>query len=608
MTSAPGAGPPVTFTAMTYNVWGDHHADPRRAALARLLTVRPPDLLATQELRRWSRDTIDATLVDHERVGDEFGGWEHQSNLWWSTALFSEVEHGADDVGLLDQDARLFWVRLRVHAAPDRVLLFATAHLTWPGNEVERANGVNLRELRYATGQFPVSLDVQSFPAEEGVQTTVSQVLETLVTYASGEVTPLLAESWENPDPLTWTFTLRQGVSFSDGTPLTANDVKASLDRLIALEGPLTPLFSTITETRSDDDATFTVVSSEPLGTLLSSLSLVSIGKADGVESDDYWLSPIGTGPFVVDDYVADDHVDLVRNENYWGEPARLDRLTIVNMPEITALETGEVDVLTGIPPDQTGSVEGMDDVEFVVEDSYQYYFIWFNEDQEPFSDVRVRQAMWYAVDVAGLVEDLYGDGATVAAAPITQSVFGAPTLEQYTYDPDLARQLLTDAGYPDGFSTTMHWAREGGPNIRSLAQAMVSAWAEVGITVEPLEKERAQWLEDFGAGEWDLNLQTNTTGTGDADFTLNRLYTCAADRMGYCNEELDGILAEARSSLDPDERIELYAQASQIIWDDAVGIFPADLRINAAYRSNVVGFELPTNNRPSFAAVSLDD
>lgn len=145
MTSAPGAGPPVTFTAMTYNVWGDHHADPRRAALARLLTVRPPDLLATQELRRWSRDTIDATLVDHERVRDEFGGWEHQSNLWWSTALFSEVEHGADDVGILDQDARLFWVRLRVHAAPDRVLLFATAHLTWPGNEVERANGVNLR-------------------------------------------------------------------------------------------------------------------------------------------------------------------------------------------------------------------------------------------------------------------------------------------------------------------------------------------------------------------------------------------------------------------------------------------------------------------------------
>jgi peptide/nickel transport system substrate-binding protein len=466
-------------------------------------------------------------------------------------------------------------------------------------------------DLRYATAQFPVSLDVQTFPAEEGVQTAASQVLETLVTYSEGEAAPLLAESWDNPDPLTWTFTLREGVTFSDGTPLTATDVKASLDRLIALEGPLTPLFTAVTETRADDDTTFTIVTSEPLGTMLSSLSLVFIGKADGVESEEYWLSPIGTGPFVVEEYVADDHVTLARNDSYWGELVLLDTVTIVNLPEvaarITALETGEIDVLTGIPPDQLGGVEGIDGVELLVEDSYQYYFIWFNQDHEPFADVRVRQAMWHAVDVAGLVGDLFGDGATVAAAPITQSVFGAPTLEQYAYDPDLARELLTEAGFPDGFSTTIHWAREGGPNIRSLAQAMVSAWAEVGIEVEMLEKERAQWLEDFGAGEWDLNLQTNTTGTGDADFTLNRLYNCVADRMGYCNEELDAILNQARASLDPEERIDLYAQASQIIWDDAVGIFPADLRINAAYRSDVVGFVLPTNNRPSFATVSLE-
>ncbi len=467
-------------------------------------------------------------------------------------------------------------------------------------------------ELRYAPALYPVSLDVQTFPAEEPVQTAASQVLETLVTYADGEAQPLLAESWENPDPLTWTFTLRQGVTFSDGTPLTATDVKASLDRLIALEGPLTPLFAAVTETRADDDATFTIVTSEPLGTMLSSLSLVFIGQASGVENEEYWLSPIGTGPFVVDEYVADDHIDMVRNEDYWGEPALLDRLTIVNMPEvaarITALQTGEVDVLTGIPPDQVGGVEGQDGIEFVVEDSYQYYFMWFNQAHEPFADVRVRQAMWHAIDIAGLVEDLYGDGATVALAPITQSVFGAPALEPYAYDPELATQLLTEAGFPDGFSTTIHWPREGGPNIRSLAQAMVSAWAEVGITVEPLEKERAQWLEDFGAGEWDLNLQTNTTGTGDADFTLNRLYTCAAMRMGYCNEELDSILADARASLDPEERIALYEQASQIIWDDAVGVFPADLKINAAYQDDVVGFVMPTNARPNFAVVSIDD
>jgi endonuclease/exonuclease/phosphatase family metal-dependent hydrolase len=136
---------PITFTAMTLNVWGDHHGEQRRGALQRLLEVRPPDLLATQELRAWSRAIVDSALVDHSRVTDEFGGWEHQSNLWWSTALFEEIEHGADDVGILAPDARLFWVRLGVLGDSGRSLLFATAHLTWPGHEIERANGVNLR-------------------------------------------------------------------------------------------------------------------------------------------------------------------------------------------------------------------------------------------------------------------------------------------------------------------------------------------------------------------------------------------------------------------------------------------------------------------------------
>jgi peptide/nickel transport system substrate-binding protein len=152
-----------------------------------------------------------------------------------------------------------------------------------------------------------------------------------------------------------------------------------------------------------------------------------------------------------------------------------------------------------------------------------------------------------------------------------------------------------------------MQWPREGGPNIRALAQAMVSAWAAVGVTVEPLEKERPQWLQDLNAKNFDLNLQTNTTGTGDADFTLARLYTCSAGRTGYCNPELDRLLLGARASLDQGERERLYAQAAQIIWGDAVGIFPADLRNNYAVRTRVKGFELPVNGRPQFRTVSID-
>jgi len=464
--------------------------------------------------------------------------------------------------------------------------------------------------LRYAPGLFPVSLDVQKFPAEEPVQTVVQQALETLVVMREGKPEPLLAESWTNPDPQTWVFTLRPDVKFSDGAPLTAADVKASVERLISLEGPLKPLFTGVT-IEATDDATVTFRSEQPLGTLASSLSLAFVGQASKIGDDAYWQKPIGTGPFLVESFTPDDKVVLVRNEEYWGEKAKLDRLEVVNLPEvsarITALQTGEVQVLTTIPPDQVAGVSDSPDITYTTGPGFTYYFNWFNQKRKPFEDVRVRQALWHAVDVQRIVTDLYGDGATVAQAPVPQEVFGAPQLEPYTYDPARAKQLLAQAGYPNGFKTTIHWPREGGPNIRALAQAMVSDWAKVGVTVQPLEKERAQWLADFGAFRWDMNLQTNTTGTGDADFTLNRLYTCAADRLGYCNPRLDSQLSQARSSLDEAERTSLYQTASQILWNEAVAIWPADLKNNAAVRNSVQGFELPTNNRPNFATVSIN-
>jgi peptide/nickel transport system substrate-binding protein len=465
--------------------------------------------------------------------------------------------------------------------------------------------------LRYSPALFPVSLDAHQYPAEEPTQTAVQQVLETLVAMEDGTPVGVLAESFEPVDDHTWVFRLREGVTFSDGTPLTARDVKASVERGQSLKWSLAPLFTSVQEIEATDDRTVTFRTSEPLGTLPSTMSLVFIGPADRVNDPAYWERPIGTGPFVVESFTPDDKVVLRRNDSYWGEKAALDRVEIVSIPEtaarITALRTGEVDVLQSIPPDQVPEVDGQPDITYGSGPSFQYYFTWFNASRPPFDDVRVRKALWHALDLNAIVGDLFGDSATVAKAPITQDVFGAPALPPHDYDPELARRLLAEAGYADGLEVSMQWPREGGPNIRALAQAMVSAWAEVGVRVEPLEKERPQWLQDLNAKNFDLNLQTNTTGTGDADFTLGRLYTCAADRTGYCNPELDRLLAGARSSLDQAERERLYAQAAQVIWDDAVGIFPADLRNNYAVRNHVKGFELPVNGRPQFRTVSID-
>lgn len=128
----------LTFTAMTYNLWGAWRVEDRMPALTQLLRLREPDLLATQELHPVSRDTVDTALPDHDRVRDDFPGWATRSNLWWRRAEFSYAGHGAEDVGIWSEHARLFWVRLRRPDAPD--LVFATAHLTWPGHPREIAD------------------------------------------------------------------------------------------------------------------------------------------------------------------------------------------------------------------------------------------------------------------------------------------------------------------------------------------------------------------------------------------------------------------------------------------------------------------------------------
>ena len=135
---------PLNVVAQTHNLWGDHHAAERAGALRGLYERRAPDLLGTQETRAWSRDVLDAAMPGHDRVHDDFLGWERQSNLWWNRDLFSEVDHGAEDVGIHDPYARLFWVRLRIDGGP-KTLLWTTAHLSYSGNAVEVETGVNQR-------------------------------------------------------------------------------------------------------------------------------------------------------------------------------------------------------------------------------------------------------------------------------------------------------------------------------------------------------------------------------------------------------------------------------------------------------------------------------
>jgi peptide/nickel transport system substrate-binding protein len=147
-------------------------------------------------------------------------------------------------------------------------------------------------------------------------------------------------------------------------------------------------------------------------------------------------------------------------------------------------------------------------------------------------------------------------------------------------------------------------WFDATGPLARELAEAMISSWADIGVTVRPQSIEKAQWLERLNSLDWDMNLQTNTVTTGDAAFTVGRLYTSKAHRMGYKNPALDKILASAAAAPYGSDRDALYGEACKIIWSDAVGLFPLTLVTGYGRSRRLTGFTPAPNNQPDLAAV----
>jgi len=189
--------------------------------------------------------------------------------------------------------------------------------------------------------------------------------------------------------------------------------------------------------------------------------------------------------------------------------------------------------------------------------------------------------------------------------APIPSTVFGYAPQRPYAYDPRKAKELLAAAGRPNGFEVTMIWNPDSGPQDRELAQALISYWSAVGVKVKDGQAERPQWLDKLLKLDWDMDLQTNGVITGDADFVLRRLYTASANRMGYSSPAVDRLLNDAAATVDQSKRKLFYAQANEIIWDDAVGIYPFELVQAFAYRAGVAGF-VPTPSFPTFTSVTV--
>jgi peptide/nickel transport system substrate-binding protein len=339
-------------------------------------------------------------------------------------------------------------------------------------------------------------------------------------------------------------------------------------------------------------------------------MAMVPIAPAAQVNSTGFFNKPIGSGPFKVVSWSADAELRLEANTDYWGSKPGVKTMVFRYDPEVaplvTALQTGEIDFTWRLPPDQLPALQRDANLKVDAVPGWTYYFIWMNSSRPVFADKRVRQAMAYALDVDKMIKDLLGSIAKRATAPIPSTVFGHAPQATYAYDPAKAKQLLAQAGVPNGFDAGVIWNPGSAPQDRELLQAMISYWNAIGVRVKSQEMERAVWIDNLNKLNWDMDMQANAVTTGDADFTLGRLYHSRANRNGYKNPDLDKILDNAVATVDQSQRKELYAQANKIIWDDAVGIFPAELNNVFASRKRVSGFTPTATAIMSFAGVTV--
>jgi peptide/nickel transport system substrate-binding protein len=462
-------------------------------------------------------------------------------------------------------------------------------------------------ELAVASPYPTVTLDpLGTSGADNGTLLAAKQIFSRLVDADSGKFTPSLASSWTvSPDSKTWTFTLR-AAKFSDGTPVTANDVKASIAAAVAQNDPNAAMVKPAT-VDAVNDHTVTFAFADPTPSLLGALTQLYIVPASEADQPSAFNKPVGSGPFKVESFAPNQTVVLVPNPYYWGPAPKLKKLTLRDIPDInarvTALRTGEIQATWGVPDDQISQVKGQDGITVASTPSTAVYTMWFNSSRPSLKNAAVRKAIWQAIDFKTIISSLYPVTGSPADSPVAPSVIGYAKQSPVTYDPTAAKQALTAAGFD--FSTTLR-LQYSGDDFTQFAQAVASDLAKIGVKVDPVEKEKSVWLSDLLALNFDINLQALSTPTQDASTNIGRLYTCAAKRTGYCDSQLDALLNKAASTPDADARSALYGQAESVIWNQAVGMYPMFVRIVYAESSTVHNLPLDPNYVPSFAATSV--
>ncbi len=410
-----------------------------------------------------------------------------------------------------------------------------------------------------------------------------------------GDLIPAVAEKYEiSDDQLTYTFTIRDGITFHNGEPVTAEDVGASLarcknggDGILEVEA-----FSNIRSMETADSRVISITLEEPDSEFLSYLT-TAILPADYDGQD---TAPVGTGPFRFVSRAAQDNIVLERFAGYWGEPAYLDKVTykiIENADSILmSLQSGAVDLFAHLTSTQVAQLGDDFNIEEGTMNLVQAMYL--NNAEKPFDDVRVRQALCYAVDrqqILDLAFDGYGSLIGSSMYPAFGKYFDDSLTNHYPHDVEKARALLADAGYPDGFAMTITVPSNYQPHIDT-AQVIVEQLKEVGVAAEIQLVEWGTWLSDVYAGR---QFQATVVGVDASTMTARALLerftsTAGNNFINYSSAEYDAFFQEAVSAADDAAQTAAYKRAEANLTENAANVYIQDLADLVAVRKGLTG------------------
>lgn len=466
------------------------------------------------------------------------------------------------------------------------------------------AADTGLKTVTYAN-----SSDISSLDPRRGTSTTTASILADmystlLKTTADGEIVCDAAKSYERVDDVTWHFTLRDDIYFTNGDQLTSQDVFYTFDSLRKNEGnySLAGDFSFI----SCDvigDFEFNLVTDAPFNSLPLRLNYVKIVPSKYVQEvgdDKFAEAPIGSGPYKFVSWEKDKKVVLEKNPDYYGEVPQVDQLVYTVIPEaadrVAALRAGEVDIIASIPTTQADYLNGVDGITVVSKPAARVVWLQFNlvGDENPMKDIRVRQALNYAVDrdtiVAGVMD---GYATKVACISTPQYEDYDPDVKGYEYDPEKAKQLLAEAGYPDGFEVECSFT-PGVMNASDVVQAVSAQLAEVGVTMTPVQTDSNTQRTQISSGTVaPIFLESLGGPYSDMDMMATIAFTEGARYCTWSNQEFMDLAARARSEVDATKRAELYSQMQQFMVDEAPCIWMYQQSSLYAYNSDrIEGWE----------------